>query len=432
MFEVSLIDGPLPVVVWVLGVAAAGYLAWLPNRRWWTTILPLLIAASALLTVGLKLFLERVWPPFPEPLELTVVLWLGVCVAAVVVGIARLWFGRWWQRVTAVVATLLLVALGALQINRDFQYDLTVGDLLGVASADEIDTLPSDGAGGPPVTGPLATNWQPTGANIPAAGKTVQIDLPGTASGFDARQAWVYLPPAYFADNAVPLPVIVLMAGQPGDPQDWLTGNRVPDVLDPFAAAHRGIAPVVVIPDVLGSTLGNPMCVDSSIAKVDTYLSKDVPAGIKQQLRVESDPKSWAVAGFSYGGTCSILMTTNHPDIYPTFVDISGELEPTLGSRDQTVQQAFGGNAAAFTAINPLDLMKSKQYPGVAGWFTVGQDDAQFEPGQQTLFNAAKAAGMDVQFYEVPGAGHDWTAAQGGLQHTIDWLGTRLGITPSS
>lgn len=37
----------------------------------------------------------------------------------------------------------------------------------------------------------------------------------------------VYYPPAYFADNPEPLPVLILLAGQPGDPGDWFLGDRV-------------------------------------------------------------------------------------------------------------------------------------------------------------------------------------------------------------
>jgi len=114
--------------------------------------------------------------------------------------------------------------------------------------------------------------------------------------------------------------------------------------MNDFAAAHNGIAPIVVSRDPLGSTTVDPLCANSSLGQLDTYLSKDVPAAIKQQLRVDPAPRHWAIGGFSYGGTCSIQLATNHPDIYPTFIDISGELEPTLGSHQQTVDTAFGGD----------------------------------------------------------------------------------------
>ena len=83
---------------------------------------------------------------------------------------------------------------------------------------------------------------------------------------------------------------------------------------------------------------------DSSLGQVDTYLSQDVPAAIKSQLRVDPDPKHWVFGGFSYGGTCALQMATNHPEEFPNFIDISGEREPTLGTHAQTVNTAFGGD----------------------------------------------------------------------------------------
>ena len=58
-------------------------------------------------------------------------------------------------------------------------------------------------------------------------------------------------------------------------------------------------------------------------------------------------------------------MVTNHPDIYTHFIDISGEEEPTLGSRQQTVDTAFGGDEAKFKAVNPLDIMAAKKFPQI-------------------------------------------------------------------
>ena len=101
----------------------------------------------------------------------------------------------------------------------------------------------------------------------------------------------MFYPPAYFADNPEPLPVLVLIAGQPGDPRDWLAGDRLQSAMDGFAVHHSGLAPVVVVPDALGAQRANPICVDSSLARVDTYLSQDLPDAIRGRLRVDPDPR---------------------------------------------------------------------------------------------------------------------------------------------
>lgn len=200
--------------------------------------------------------------------------------------------------------------------------------------------------------------------------------------------------------------------------------------MNDFAAAHNGIAPIVVSRDPLGSTTVDPLCANSSLGQLDTYLSKDVPAAIKQQLRVDPAPRHWAIGGFSYGGTCSIQLATNHPDIYPTFIDISGELEPTLGSHQQTVDTAFGGDQAAFAAINPIDVMARKKFPNSAGWFIVGGEDSDFEAQQRTVYQAARRPAWTSSSEESPVTGHDWATAAAGLRNVMPWLGQRMNLTP--
>ena len=144
-------------------------------------------------------------------------------------------------------------------------------------------------------------------------------------------------------------------------------------------------------------------------------------------LQIDTDPKHWAIGGLSYGGTCSLQMATNYPDVYPTFLDLSGQLEPTLGDRQRTLDAAFGGDAKAFEAVNPVDLMKAKTYPDSAGVFVVGANDNDYRPGVMTLYADAKAAGMDVKYLELPGA-HSFEVWSAGLTQQLEWLSQRMGI----
>lgn len=69
------------------------------------------------------------------------------------------------------------------------------------------------------------------------------------------------------------------MAGQPGSPEDWLVGGRLTQTMDQYAAANEGLSPVVVVADATGDELANPLCMDSNLGNVSTYLSVDVPPG---------------------------------------------------------------------------------------------------------------------------------------------------------
>ncbi|MHC6221467.1 alpha/beta hydrolase [Arthrobacter sp. MMS24-S77] len=257
-----------------------------------------------------------------------------------------------------------------------------------------------------------------------------RASIPGTESGFNAQDAFIYLPPAYLAPDRTQLPVLVLFAGQPGRPADWLTGGLLEPTMNTFAAKHGGVAPVVVVVDPNGSDTANTMCMDSRIARADTYLAIDVPRWINSTLDVSADPRKWAVGGFSFGATCAMQMTTLHPEIYPSFIAFSGEREPSLGpDRQRTIQTAFGGDSAAFDALTPLTLMKKQSYAGHAGFIAVGTADSEFSHFAAELGTAARGSGFDIRQASVPGAGHSWAVAVQELPSAMDFLAPRWGIT---
>ncbi|MGB6070949.1 MAG: alpha/beta hydrolase-fold protein [Rhodococcus sp. (in: high G+C Gram-positive bacteria)] len=427
--SLSLIDGPVPVIVSVLGALGGLWLLLSPRaRRYATRALPIAATAAIVVTAIGYVVVEKVWRPFPDPIETAIYVWIGVGFAALFAVIPRSVAARGvLGTVASVLAMVFVVAASALHVNLEFDAYPTVGNALGAESAARIQFSDVPAPVEQTVTGtPLDSIWTAP-ADLGAAGRITSASIPATASNFSARDAEIYLPPAYFADPRPLLPVLVLLAGQPGAPEDWLNGGKLAETMDNFARDHAGLAPVVVVADGTGSSMANPLCVDSPLGNVDTYLSRDVPDWIDSALQVDPNRAHWAIGGLSYGGTCSIQMATNHPDVYPTFLDLSGQREPTLGDRDRTVQQAFGGNSAAFTAINPLDLLKSRQYPDSAGIFVVGSDDNDYKPGQQEMYDAAKAAGMDVQYVEVPG-GHSFAVWSEGLRRELPWLATRTGL----
>ncbi len=424
----SLLSGPLPVILLVLGILGGLWLL-AGRRRWYQArALPLCAVGSVIVTLLLAYFIERVWHPFPDPLAASIYVYIGIAIFALALLVPRvIASGRVLPAVITVLATSAAVIACANQINDSFGAYPTVRDALGFAPGDEVSFGQVPGARASTVTGrPLAAHWTAP-ADLASTGTVSTAAIPGTISRFSARDAEIYLPPAYFADPRPLLPVLLLLPGQPGSPQDWLVGGRLAATMDSFAREHQGLAPVVVVADGTGSELANPLCVDSNLGNVATYLAKDVPAWVKANLQVDRDPKSWAVGGLSYGGTCSLQLATNYPATFPTFLDISGQVEPTLGSRAQTVNEAFGGDAAAFTKINPMDLMRQHRYPDTAGMIVVGSDDAVYGPGASTIYQAAKAAGMDVGFKKLPG-GHDFTLWSSALSAELNWLAQKVGL----
>lgn len=422
LLDAPLIAGPLPTAVSAGGAVAALYLLVRRDRRWWRRDVPVAAAVGvgvALLCAGVVAVLR----PFPDPLPPRVLVWIGVPVAAA----ALAWSGRDRRRALVVVALLAVLATSAVKVNAFYGYRPSLAAALDLPAADQIDlsSLPADE---PLVTAPsgvaLDTRWQPP-PDMPDAGRIARVDIPGDVSGFAARPGWVYLPPAYLGSTRAQLPVLVLVPGQPGGPQDWLLAGRLAEVADRFAAAHHGLAPIVVVPDVTGSDLGNTMCLDSRLGRAETYLADDVPAWVARHL--QADPVRRAIGGFSFGGTCAVQLAVRRPDVYPTFLAISGQSEPSLGDHASTVAQAFDGDDAAFRRVAPLDELASGSFPGSAGVFAVGRDDPDYRPQTEQVAAAAAAAGMAMSVDELPG-GHSWSMASQSLARALPWIGGRGGL----
>ncbi|MFZ2175081.1 MAG: alpha/beta hydrolase-fold protein [Rhodococcus sp. (in: high G+C Gram-positive bacteria)] len=426
--DLSIISGPLPWIIAVIGAAGGGWL--LASRaRWYRRwAVPICLVAAAVVTAVLYVLVEKVLEPFPDPIEIPIYVWIGIGVFALLLLVPRMRAGRTVKAaVVTVVATVAVVLTSATQINLVFDAYPTVGTAFGAEPFERVRLQDLGSNTEQVVTArPLDASWTPP-EGMDTQGKVLTATIPGEKSGFSARSAEIYLPPAYFTDPRPLLPVLVLLAGQPGSPDDWLAGGKLVTTMDAFAAEHHGLAPVVVIADATGSQVANPLCVNSRLGNVASYLSTDVPAWVKSHLQVDPDPKSWAIGGLSYGGTCSLQMATNYPDVYPTFLDLSGQEGPTLGDHRRTLDEAFGGDEAAFEKVDPIALMTARKYPDTAGVFVIGTDDHDYRPDAQKVYQAAKAAGMDVQYVEVPG-GHSFAVWSAGLEKEMDWLARRLGL----
>ncbi len=424
----SLTHGLLPYAVLVIGAAALLALAVSRASHWWTLLLPAALVLAAGLSVLVQVSVDDWWQPFPDSLPHDVTFWIGLGLLGVCLAAFRLPALRWRGRGAAVLAALLVLLMSSSQVNRYFDQYPTFRVLLApwIGKTEALTT----GRAGATVTAPpgrvLADVWHKP-AGLPAKGTISSTPIPGTKSGFKARSGFVYLPPAYQAEPRPLLPVLVLMAGEPGAPADWANSGNLKDQLDGFAAAHQGLAPVVVVADQTGGTFDNTLCMDSRIAKAQTYLAQDVPDWVHAHLQTATGRTAWSIGGLSLGGTCSLQLAVNAPEVYGSFIDISGQDEPTLGSHAKTVNAAFGGDEAAFDAVDPIHVMARTRFPDTAGVFVVGASDGEYGPQQAKVYAAAVKAGMKVKAMTVPG-GHDWNTFRAGLGNNLPWLAQQTGL----
>ncbi|MFF7993802.1 alpha/beta hydrolase [Kitasatospora xanthocidica] len=424
-----LTEGPIPHAVTVAGWAALFALAVGRDRSWWRFRLPAALLTAAALSLLLDAVVDGWWHPFPEGTPEYVGWWIAIALLGFCLVGYRFRLLAWRRRGIALGLSGLVLLMAASEINIGFgQFPsgrvmlapwLTKTDGLVPTKAGQTLAAPADKV--------LEEVWQPP-ADLPEKGTVSVVPIPGLRSGFKARDAYVYLPPAYQANPRPLLPVVVMITGQPGVPGDWVLSAQINEAMDAFAAEHHGLAPIVVMPDQLGSTWANTLCLDSKIAKTQTYLAVDVPNWIHQNLQTATGRKAWAVGGASMGGTCALQLGVNAPDVYGTVLDMSGQEEPTLGTREQTVKAAFGGDGKKFDAVDPVQVMARKKFPDTSVALVVGETDGEFRPQMEKVYQAVQGAGMKAKFELMPG-GHGWVVFRPGIAQQVPWLAQQTGLT---
>lgn len=221
-----------------------------------------------------------------------------------------------------------------------------------------------------------------------------------------------------------------MLAGVPGGPSDWTRAGSADRTADAFAAGHGGRAPILVMADPMGSFTGDTECVDSTrFGRAEDYLLTDVPAFVRQRFGASAAPGSLAVAGLSAGGYCALMLSLRHGDVFPTFADYSGTSQPTLDAPGDALRDLFDGDRQAFDAHDPTVLLRTNRYPGLAGWFEVGEQDEQFRADVHRVAEEALRSGMATCVRTRPG-GHDFAFWADAFRDSLPWLSARLGLTP--
>jgi S-formylglutathione hydrolase FrmB len=413
VIDTSIVSGWLPVVVVVVAVACATtavVVSRVPPRR-------LLVAAGVVATTAavVALLLWTVGSAFPA----TTVWWSAAALWLLVVTVAAWPHVSAFRRAVSVVAVVLLaiVTLGSLNaaygtypaldrlVHLNPVNNVTAGELAAIERHAELR------------------------GKLPSRGTVVVEHIAPTVSGFRARDAYVYLPPAWFATPRPALPTLILLPGEPGSPADWTVAGDADTTADAFAAEHDGRAPIIVMPDPNGFLTEDTECVNSKFGNAETYLTVDVPAFARSELGAATGPGSLAIAGLSAGATCSTELALRHPDEFATFASFSGFAAPTYLDYGipKTIEILFDGSRARFDEHDPLMLLRRHRYPGLDAWFEVGESDTVPHHALGLLVPAAQKAGIDTCSLVRPG-GHDFALWSQAFADALPWLAWRLHL----
>lgn len=403
------------------------------SKRWYIRQFPYHVLGSVVVGVILWTFLWNAYPEDGIPLKL--IAWVAIALFALSILFTIKRSPR--RLILAGTGAFFTVLLSLLLANGYFQYYPTLGSLFTGSIAQDsshgmvIETTNHPIA--PTINTEISYKAPP---DQPATGELTSVVIPGTISHFTPRPEFIYLPPAARTASPPALPVLMLLSGVPGNPGDWKDRLDLQQILDDFAKLHNGLAPIVVVADQTGGDgFTSTGCVNSTRGNAETYLTIDIPMYMKTHYHILSAPQGWAIGGVSDGGACSTVLAIRHPDLFSTFMSLSGETSPSIESKQEAVNSLFNGSMKNFNAYDALIALASKNAPSIyahtAGWLAIGRDEQQpLVTANRTLFNEAKADNMDMTLATLPGH-HGFGLWKRAFTVALPWIAQHLGVTAS-
>jgi enterochelin esterase-like enzyme len=326
------------------------------------------------------------------------------------------------------------MTFGVLAVNKYYDYYQTWGALVadftnhGVDAASHVPAVTS-------ASGPQPATLDGSRGQLLQAqqqGYLVRLMVTGPRSHL-TRVVYVYLPPQYFepAYGKYRFPVIELIHGQPGEPQDWITVLGVTHTFDTLLEDKAAQPAVLVMPDANGGRTISLQCLNQADGPQDlTYLAVDMPTQIARILRVQPPGSAWGVAGYSEGGFCAANMALRYPDRYGFAGVLSGYFEPSdneLADPSRLVSP-FNGDIRLAEQNTPLDEIQDLPTAAVIPrfWLASGAADQQGVTDTEGFWRELRVRQPDVPLTLTPGAGHTLAAWRAEVPSMLTWMTSGL------
>ena len=347
----------------------------------------------------------------------------------------------WWlvtarQLVFRILAACLAfvpaVMFGVAAVNKYYDYYQTWGAAASDLNSQRAPAAPApDAAARPGVRfGTFLHQTIDTGLAA-QQGFTLKLGVTGRRSHL-SRTVYVYLPPQYFQPpfQHYRFPVIELLHGFPGNPQDWITVLNVNTTLNSLVSQKLAQPAVLVMPDTDGAPGVSLQCLNQNLGPQDeTYLSQDLPGYVSAALRVQPPGRGWGIAGYSEGGFCAANLGLRQGRVFSFAGVLSGYFAPSdnqladprrlvspFASREQQQQN---------TPMDELQSLPARQ-PVAQFWIGAGGSDGTNVHASQVFRQLLQLRQPQVPLSLVPGGGHTMFTWRLLLPQLLTWMTPRL------
>lgn len=181
-------------------------------------------------------------------------------------------------------------------------------------------------------------------------GRVVRVSVPAPSLGGQGRSALIYLPPGYDAHKTWRYPVLYLLHGAPGSPEDWLVAGQVDRVEDELVAEKLMPATILVMPDGTGDTFADSEWINrpDGTSNVADFVSKDLVTYIDSHYRTISDRSGRILGGLSEGGFGAVNIGLKDSAEYSVILSMSGYYHPNAAAG------VYGHDQAGIDANDPF------------------------------------------------------------------------------
>jgi len=338
----------------------------------------------------------------------------------------------------ACLAFIPAMIFGVAAVNRYYDYYQTWGSVVadfanqGVAALPQVPHLAGKTAG----IEKLGLSPQAR-AEATQTGYLFETVVRGRLSRI-SRTVYIYLPPEYFLAkySTYRFPVIEMLHGSPGNPEQWVNPMNILPTLDDMIAAGQADPAVLVMPDTDGGQQYSLQCLNALGVQDATFVAVDVPTFVAANYRVQPPGKAWGVAGLSEGGFCAANLGLQYPTQYGFAAILSGYFAPA----DNIVPASKGPGASAvykppfpgdpaLRRKNTPDIYIGELPPGILipqFFLAAGTQDARDVQAAESLRQQLQLYQANVPLVLVPNASHNATAWRGALRPMFSWMTPQL------
>jgi S-formylglutathione hydrolase FrmB len=246
----------------------------------------------------------------------------------------------------------------------------------------------------------------------PAGGQVLEGIFPGTE-----RPGYLYLPPGF--NEVTRYPVVYLLHGMRGSPEEYIAATQLPVFADTEIAGGR-VRPFIAVVPAAGATADY----DGEWAGPwESALVDQIVPWIDARLPTQRDAAGRVIAGLSAGGFGAVDIGLRHPSLFRTIESWGGYFTPVL---DGPFKHS---TRAVLARHDPTRLVEAEQVLLVRGktrfFLSTGPPHSRWAPPSATIDYAGRLRALGLSYTL-----RIYTSKQGEWRNQLDdGLRWALGVT---